>query len=73
MAKLSRALLMDVRINIRIHLGYLENTDHRPQTSQFKTSLKTFTFDENSLRMALIFPIVYGTGVPTLLFFFFAV
>ena len=23
-------------------------------------SLKTYTFDENSLRMALIFPIVYG-------------
>ena len=43
----------------------LENTDHRPQTSktqtsQFKTSLKTYTFDENSLRMALIFPIVCG-------------
>ena len=54
----------------------LENTDHRPQTlktqtSQFKVSLKTYAFDENSLLMALIFPIVYGLdGMPTLLFFF---
>ena len=55
----------------------LENTDHRPQTkktqtsktqtSQFKVSLN---FDENSLLMALIFPIVYGLdGMPTLLFY----
>ena len=53
----------------------LENTDHRPQTSktqtsQFKVSLKTYTFDENSLLMALTFPIVYGLdGMLTLLFF----
>ena len=54
-----------------------QTTDHRPQTqktqtlktqtSQFKVSLN---FDENSLLMALIFPIVYGLdGMPTLVFF----
>ena len=32
----------------------------KTQTSQFKTSLKTHTFDENSLCIALIFPTVYG-------------
>ena len=39
--------------------------NHRPQTSKTQTSKlrvssKTYTFDENSLRVALIFPIVYG-------------
>ena len=47
---------------------------HRPQTSKKQTSklrvlFKTYTFDENSLRVALIFLQVLATGVPTLLFF----
>ena len=33
-------------------------------------SLKTYTFDENSLRMALIFPIVYGYWRADFAFFF---
>ena len=37
----------------------LENTDLDKNTD-LRPSLKTNTFDENSLRMALIFPIMYG-------------
>ena len=47
--------------NTNLENADLENTDlDKTQTSQFKTSLKTHTFDENSLRVVLIFPIEYG-------------
>ena len=40
---------------------------HRPRN--LKRVLKTYTFDENSLRMALIFPIVYGYWCADFAFF----
>ena len=43
----------------------------KTQTSQFKTSLKTYTFDENSSHMVHIFPIVFGYwGTADFAFFF---
>ena len=55
-------------------LQILPLSKHRSktQTSQFKTSLKTYTFDENSLRMALIFAIVYGYWRADFAFFFWS-
>ena len=43
--------------NLKYDLG---SRKHRPQTLKLRIICKTYTFDENSLRVALVFPIVFG-------------
>ena len=58
--------ILCVRLTIEVKVGMPESFKvgwYPPPPPQKKTGLshlKTFTFDENSLRMARIFPVVYG-------------